>query len=182
MVLSFGGSLGAAKLNDAVLSLMMAERALEGVCHLHATGERDFARVKVAFEAKGLSRDTRFSLVPFITDMPSKMAAADLVICRAGAMSINELALAHRAAILVPSPNVTGDHQTKNAAVLAAKGAALMMEESFLGNGALEGAVTALLNDDARRQRMAAAIADFAHPDANRTILFDVLALAKGKK
>ena len=182
MVLSFGGSLGAAKLNDAVLSLMEAERKIEGVYHLHATGKREFERVWRELEARGLDRDPRFSLVPFIEDMQAKMAAADLVICRAGAMSIAELAGAGRAAILVPSPNVTGDHQTKNAAVLGAAGAALMIEESFLGGGMLEGAVRELLSDTARREGMERAIKQFASPDAGRKIFLDILSLVKAKK
>ena len=181
MVLSFGGSLGAAKLNDAVLALMATESAMSGVYHLHATGRREFARVSQAFAAQGLADNPHLSLVPFIEDMPAKMAAADLVICRAGAMSITELARAGRAAILVPSPNVTGDHQTKNAAVLAAAGAALMIEESFLGGGMLKGAVAELLTDGARRARMEKAIAGFAHPDAGRKIFLDILSLVKAK-
>lgn len=182
MVLSFGGSLGAAKLNDAVISLMAAERQIPGVYHLHATGNREFERVSGKLAEAGLAGDPRFEVVPFITDMPRKMVAADLVICRAGAMSINELALARRAAILVPSPNVTGDHQTKNAALLASAGAALMIEESFLGGGMLEGAVRELLGDGARRARMGAAIAEFADPDAGRKIFLDALSLIKAKK
>lgn len=182
MVLSFGGSLGAAKLNDAMLSLMAAERKMSGVYHLHATGKREFERVSRAFAERGLAGDPHFALLPFIEDMPAKMAAADLVICRAGAMSITELALAGRAAILVPSPNVTGDHQTKNAAVLAAAGAAVMIEESFLGGGMLEGAVTELLTSPVRRARMEEAIRGFARPDANRSIFLDVLSLIKGGK
>ena len=182
MVLSFGGSLGAAKLNDAVLSLMEAEQKMEGVFHLHATGKREFERVSREFGERGLDRDPRFLLVPFIEDMQAKMAAADLVICRAGAMSIAELAGMGRAAILVPSPNVTGDHQTKNAAVLASKGAALMIEESFLGGGMLEGAVRELLNDKGRRAKMEKAVKEFASPDAGRKIFLDVLSLIKAKK
>ncbi|MBQ3064327.1 MAG: UDP-N-acetylglucosamine--N-acetylmuramyl-(pentapeptide) pyrophosphoryl-undecaprenol N-acetylglucosamine transferase [Clostridia bacterium] len=182
MVLSFGGSLGAAKLNDAVLSLMAAEREIPGVYHLHGTGARDFARCEAVLAERGLAGDPHIALSPFLSDMPRLMASADLVICRAGAMSIAELAAAGRAAILVPSPNVTGDHQTKNAAVLAAAGAALMIEESFLGNGALEGAVKSLLTDTARRQGLAREIGRFASPDVGRKIFLDVLALVRAKK
>ena len=182
MVLSFGGSLGAAKLNDAVLSLIAAERNMSGVFHLHATGRRDFERMQRLLAERGLANDTHVALVPFIENMSAAMAAADLVICRAGAMSLTELALAGRAAILVPSPNVTGDHQTKNAAVLAASGAALMIEESFLGNGTLEGAVSELLRDGARRKRMEEAVRSFAHADANRRIFTDVLSLVRRGK
>ena len=173
-VLSFGGSLGADALNAAVLDLMEAERERGGICHLHATGRDHYEKVKAAFSGRGLDRDPAFALAPFVEDMPSRMAEAHLVICRAGAMSISELALCGRAALLVPSPNVTGDHQYKNAKVLADAGAAVLVEESALKSGALTATALALLAETERRQALERAITAFATPDANKRIYADI--------
>ena len=96
------------------------------------------------------------------------------MICRAGAMSISELALCGRAALLVPSPNVTGDHQYKNAKVLADAGAAVLVEESALKSGALTATALALLAESERRQALERAITAFATPDANKRIYADI--------
>ena len=176
-VLSFGGSLGADAMNAAVLELMETERKVGNVSHLHATGKRCYEGVLAEFRARGLDRCPQLRLVPFIEDMPRRMAGADLVICRAGAMSISELAAASAAAVLIPSPNVTGDHQRKNAEALAIAGAAIMLEEKRLAE--LNGTVMALLCAPQRLERMRRAISAFAMPDANRLILADILQMVK---
>ena len=102
------------------------------------------------------------------------MAAADLVVCRAGAISISELAALGRAAVLVPSPNVTGNHQYKNARALADRGAALLLTEEDLQAGALLDSAFPLLFDDTARGALAAKIGEFARPDAGRLILQDI--------
>ncbi len=173
-VLSFGGSLGAAALNAAVLSLMEAERELHHVFHLHATGKAHYNSVLAEFERRGLQHSGRFSLVPFIEDMPQRMAAADLVICRAGAMSISEIAALQKAAVLVPSPNVTGNHQYKNARLLADANAAALVEERALEEGALRRTALKLLHDAAQREHLARAVGAFATPDADRLIYEDI--------
>ena len=173
-VLSFGGSLGADALNAAVLDLMEAERRRGGVCHLHAAGREHLEAVRRSFTARGLDGAAGFTLVPFIEDMALQMAQADLVICRAGAMSISELAMAGCAAVLVPSPHVTGDHQRKNARVLEQEGAAVCVEEEALPRGELTQTVLALLDRAPKRQSLSAAITAFATPDANARILADV--------
>ena len=99
------------------------------------------------------------------------MAAADLVISRAGAMSISELSLLGKAAIFIPSPYVTGQHQLKNAMALVREGAARCVEERDLVTGALEHEVRSLMNDPAARGFMAMSIREkFAMPDANQQI------------
>ncbi|MBE6703262.1 MAG: undecaprenyldiphospho-muramoylpentapeptide beta-N-acetylglucosaminyltransferase [Ruminococcaceae bacterium] len=177
-VLSFGGSLGADAMNRAILDLMEREREMADVYHLHATGHRSYQAVLADFEKRGLSQCSRLSLVPFIEDMPSQMAAADLVICRAGAMSISELAAIGVAAVLIPSPNVTGNHQYKNAKMLADAGAAKLIAESALDE-TFTMSVIALLEDAPQRERMAKAIATFARKDANRQIFEDMKALTR---
>ena len=102
---------------------------------------------------------------------------ADLVICRAGAMSISELAATPAAAVLIPSPNVTGDHQRKNAEALAAAGAAVMLEETRLSD--LSGTVMALLRTSKELERLRRSISAFAMPNANRLILADIMRMVK---
>ena len=176
-VLSFGGSLGARELNRAVLAVMERERELPEVYHCHATGRREYETVLAEFRSRGLDRCPRFELLPYIDDMPQRMAEADLVICRAGAMSISELSSVGAPAILVPSPNVTGDHQYKNAKVLADAGAAVLLTEGELQRLAVE--VVSLLNDPVARGALSKAIGGFASPDANKRIYEDLCRLLK---
>lgn len=177
-VLSFGGSLGASALNKAVLFLMETERIMPEVRHCHATGRREYDAAHAAFASRGLSGCTRLELLPYIEDMPRRMAEADLVICRAGAMSISELAAAGVAAILVPSPNVTGNHQYKNAKVLSDAGAAVLVSECDL-DVTLRGQAVALLKSETQRAALAASISRFARPEANRLIYTDICDLVK---
>ncbi len=177
-VLSFGGSLGASAINQAVLRLMEREREMPAVLHTHATGRREYDKVRTAFCARGLDACTRLELLPYIGDMSRRMAEADLVICRAGAMSISELSAVGAPAILVPSPNVTGNHQYKNAKVLSNAGAALLLTENGLEETLCESAVR-LLCDGARRAALSRAITAFSRPEANRLIFEDICALVQ---
>lgn len=176
MVLSFGGSLGAREVNRAALALMEREAALPEVYHLHATGKNEYESWRAVFEEKGLHRYARLKLVPYISDMPRQMASATVVICRAGAMSISELAAAGKSAVLIPSPNVTGNHQYKNAEVLERAGAAMLLSEENLAQ-TLPEVVTALLRDAGRRREMEKNIAPFFQKESNKAIYEDILRL-----
>ena len=107
-----------------------------------------------------------------------------MVVSRAGAMSISEIAMAGRAAVLIPSPNVTGNHQLKNASALAEAGAALLVEETELPGGALCDAVVRLLQNEGEREKMERAVTRFASRGACQTIFEDIQAilLEKGQK
>jgi UDP-N-acetylglucosamine--N-acetylmuramyl-(pentapeptide) pyrophosphoryl-undecaprenol N-acetylglucosamine transferase len=107
------------------------------------------------------------------------MRAADLVVCRAGATTLAELAATGRPAVLVPLPTATDDHQRRNANLLAAAGAAVAVEERDLGQGRLARLVADLLADPARRQSMSAAMRTFARPDAASRIAARVQELAR---
>ncbi len=181
MVLSFGGSLGAREINRAMLSLMELERARLDIYHLHATGKREYEGVCAEFCARGLDRCENLKLVPFLHDMPRQMATATLVICRAGAMSIGELAALGKPAILIPSPNVVGNHQYQNAKALADVGAAVLIEEKDLLRGELCEKVFSLLRDSAARQSLSGAISRFHHPRANAELFFDLCKLCRGR-
>ncbi len=176
-LLSFGGSLGASELNRAALSLMEQLAEHPDIYYLHAAGKREYDGMHARFCESGLDRYPNLSLVPYITQMPRYMAAADLVICRAGAMSVCELASLGRAAILVPSPNVTGDHQYKNAAAPAARGGAVLLPERELSR--LPDEVFSLLRDEKRRREMGARMREFYHPNANAQIWRDIREICK---
>ena len=179
IILSYGGSMGAEKVNEAILKMMKSYTSKHPeVLHIHATGsiEKDIA--KAEFKKLGLSKYENLQLVEYIYDMPLKMAAADLIICRAGALTISELASAGKCSIFIPSPNVTENHQYKNAKVLADAGAAFVFEESELANSTsvLIDAVAGLLSEegDNERKLMSERIKEFAVPDSNDLIYNDI--------
>ncbi|MBQ7474681.1 MAG: undecaprenyldiphospho-muramoylpentapeptide beta-N-acetylglucosaminyltransferase [Clostridia bacterium] len=184
MILSYGGSLGAEKVNDAVLEVMKnySSRHPE-VLHVHATGSIEHEIMTGLFRDAGLDKHPNIELLEFIYDMPVRMAAADLVICRAGAMTVSELAMCSKCAIFIPSPNVAENHQYKNAKVLADAGAAYLFEERELASSPelLTKTVERLLSPEgaAEAEGMRRNISSFASPHANRLIYEDILKLVK---
>ena len=179
MVLSFGGSLGAERINNAMLELMADyARQHPEVRVVHACGTVNYDDVYMEFCRKGLDTLPNVTLTPYIYDMPTQMAAADVVICRAGAMTVSELALMKKACVMIPSPNVTDNHQYKNAKALADRGAAVLLEEKDMEPGRLTREVSALLADGAARRRMGENVANFACADANKLIYDELMRLA----
>lgn len=178
-LLSFGGSLGAEYVNDAVVRLAATLAKESPRVHLlHAAGKRDFERTRAAWNATEAESCDRMTLVDYIYDMPLRMAAADLVISRAGAMSVSELAMMGKAAILIPSPNVAEQHQLKNAMALVKEGAAVCVEERTLPEGALISEVRRLFGDSETRLSLGRRLKEeFACPDANRRIYEELMAL-----
>ncbi len=156
MVLSFGGSLGAAAINKAVLGVL-EKSAKEGkIQHIHATGKAAYAGFCDELKARDLPLKGQGIWVrEYIDDMPRCMAAADLVICRCGAMTLSELPAAAKPAVLIPSPYVAENHQFHNAMALVEKGAALCIEEKELSVESLWSALNGLINDPDRLREMA---------------------------
>jgi len=181
-LLSCGGSMGAEKVNDEMLAFMRDyTRHHPELLHVHATGAIEYEAATAKFREYGLEDCENIKLLEYIYDMPTQMAAADVVVSRAGAMSLSELAILHKCCVLIPSPHVTDNHQYKNAKVLADRDAALLFEEKELTDAKLTDALAGLLADDAKRAKMAENIASFALPDANRSIFNDLCRLAKSK-
>ncbi len=181
-VVSFGGSLGAAAMNDMALELMKDYVSLhKDVRYTHATGGDHYESVRARYLEEGLDRFDNIELLQYIYDMPLRMAAADLIISRAGAITISELARQGKAAILIPSPNVTDDQQTKNAKALADIGGACMIREPELVDGKICKTVASLLEDSRRRAAMEKAIAGFAPLDSNKLIFDELMRLADKK-
>ena len=183
VVLSFGGSLGAPALNEAAVGLMKnVTSQRKDMMHIHATGARRYEETKARFAACGLQENERLILKDYIDDMPLYMAAADLVICRAGAMTLTEVAMMRKPAILIPSPNVTDNHQYKNAKVLADAGAAELIEEKDLTEDRLRETVCRLASDAALCQRMSENIAGFAREDVGVLIYKEITTLLRQKE
>lgn len=162
-LLVFGGSQGAQHLNDAVLAAVerLGER-LRGARIRHQTGTADHERIAAAYARIGCPA----TVDPFITDMGSAYAAADLVIARAGAMSCAEITARALPSILVPYPHAADDHQRHNAEALVRAGAARMILDPELSVDTLVGAVAPLLADAAARATMANAARAVGRPDA----------------
>lgn len=187
IILSYGGSLGAEKVNEAVLKLMKNYSSKHPeVLHIHATGSIEYEIAKAEYEKLGLDKCENIELLEYIYDMPLKMAAADLIICRAGALTVSELAAAGKCAIFIPSPNVTDDHQYKNAKVLADAGAAFVFRESELRENTevLIDAVDGLLSEEGAEERrlMSERVRGFAVNDTNRLIYNDIKKIIENKK
>ena len=175
-VLVFGGSQGAHAINmamvEAATQLAAASPRLEIT---HQTGERDLEMVRDGYRRAGLVAHVE----PFLYAMHREMKSADVVICRAGATTLAELAASGAPSILVPLPTATDDHQRKNALALVAKGAARMMEQRELTGDRLADEILALARDQARRRQMSEAVRRFARADAARVIVDRVLELAR---
>jgi UDP-N-acetylglucosamine--N-acetylmuramyl-(pentapeptide) pyrophosphoryl-undecaprenol N-acetylglucosamine transferase len=172
-VLVFGGSQGAHAINVAMAEA--APRLALAPLHVtHQTGERDLGMVREAYAEAGLEARAE----PFLYDMHIEMRAADVIVCRAGATTLAELTAAGRAAILVPLPTATDDHQRRNAEALGRQGAARVVEQRDLTAERLADEVLALARDAGARDRMAAAARAMARPDAARVIVDKVLELA----
>jgi len=174
-VLIFGGSQGAHAINLAVVAAapQLAASGLE-LEITHQTGERDLSLVRDAYTRAGL--DARVEA--FLYEMHREMSRADMVVARAGATTLSELAAAGRPAVLVPLPTATDDHQRKNAEAFARAGGATVLDEKALTGESLAGAVLALARDAERRKAMGDRARMLARPDAAARIADRVQALA----
>ena len=182
VLLSFGGSLGAEQVNFAMLDFMEDYvKQHPEVLHIHATGSIEWEIATGIYKDRGLDQCENIQFVEYINDM-LKMAAADVVVCRAGANTVSELALMKKAAIFIPSPNVTDNQQFKNAEVIAARGGALVIEEKDITREKHGGMIVSLLDSAEKRREMGEKIYGFAVPDANRRIYEDILHLIADKR
>lgn len=175
VILSFGGSLGAERINEEVLCLMSSLSAKNPeIFHIHATGKIEHEAAMAKAAEYGLDRCPNIRLVEYIYDMPLWERIADAVICRAGAMTISEMALLGVPCILIPSPNVVNNHQYENAKRLADAGAAILLEEKFLTPNVLYDSVCDILYHKETAQRLSKNIKSFANPEAKEEIYEDL--------
>jgi UDP-N-acetylglucosamine--N-acetylmuramyl-(pentapeptide) pyrophosphoryl-undecaprenol N-acetylglucosamine transferase len=174
-----GGSRGARSINRAMSSAaVMLSRSERPPRIVHQTGTDDEASVRETYSPYP---GDLYEVLAFIEDMPARLAAADLVICRAGASTIAELSAAGRPAILIPYPHAADDHQLHNARALSDSGAALVIRDDELDGARLAKHVVDLDSDPERRIAMGRAARRLARPDAARRIADIAERLAAGR-
>jgi UDP-N-acetylglucosamine--N-acetylmuramyl-(pentapeptide) pyrophosphoryl-undecaprenol N-acetylglucosamine transferase len=150
-LLIFGGSQGAQAINRAVVDALPYLRTLNRpIALIHQTGEADHAGIKQAYKAAGVQAE----VVPFLFDMPAALRSSDLVVSRAGAVTVAELTACGKPAILIPLPRAIHAHQLRNAEVLEAAGAAVILEQRRLTGAALADTVGRVLGDENRLRDM----------------------------
>ena len=184
VILSFGGSLGAPMVNRAALEIMNdISSKRKDIIHYHSSGNREFDNMSADFKKLGLEKNENgnIEISPYIYDMSLKMAAADLVICRAGAMTLAELSRLGTPALLIPSPNVTDNHQYKNAKVLADAGAAVIIEEKEFDGKIVSSTVESLLNDSIKLSSMSKNTLRFYDLETSSKIYREIEKLVKNK-
>ncbi|MSO79178.1 MAG: undecaprenyldiphospho-muramoylpentapeptide beta-N-acetylglucosaminyltransferase [Acidimicrobiia bacterium] len=167
LIAVFGGSLGARRLNDATLFLYERWRDRTDVAIVHVAGARDYERCSTLLaEQRTPSDRLQYELRAYEEQMAGVYSAATMVMCRAGAITIAELAATGVPALLVPLPNAPHDHQTRNAEALATLGAAVLVPDSELDGERLDRELRRLLDDRALLERMGRAGHSIARPDA----------------
>ncbi len=169
-LLIIGGSLGARTINQSILQ-GLEELLKHDIQILWQTGKFYYDALH---ESTKHLQGNQLKVVPFIKEMPLAYGAADVVVSRAGALSISELCLAAKPSILVPSPNVAEDHQTKNALTLVQENAAVLVRD-VQAQQELVPAVLSLLSDEARQQELRTQIARLGKPNAAENIAKEIL-------
>lgn len=178
LILSFGGSLGARRVNEAVTELIKWHNGTDKFYHIHGTGKLGFDTM-----LQNLSDITLSDCVKvreYIDDMDVCMAAADLVICRAGAITLGELQACGKPSVLIPSPYVAENHQFHNAMTLKKAGAAEIIEEKDLSGDSLIEVVGRLIENKPRLEKMSEAATKTAIIDANERIYKVLMQLYTG--
>ncbi len=174
-LLIFGGSQGAKAINSAVIEALPLLGAMKDTLTItHQTGEADHARVVAAYENAGMPAQ----VVPFLYDMPTVLRTADLVVSRAGAMTIAELTVCGKPAILIPLPTAIYNHQLRNAEVMAKAGGAVLLPQAELTGAGLARAIMDILREPQRLQTMSRHSWNMRRSDAADTIVrecYDVI-------
>ncbi len=182
LVVSFWGSLGAREMNKHIADVF----ALEGDSwqHIHATGKFGYKWMPEYVKSCGvdIEKMKNIDMREYITDMPRVMAAADLVMCRGGASTLSEISALAKPAIIVPSPNVSANHQEKNARELEKAGGAVVITEKECSGKLLYETASKLLNDSAKLAEMSAALNSIAILDATQRIYNEIVKLSKNTR
>jgi UDP-N-acetylglucosamine--N-acetylmuramyl-(pentapeptide) pyrophosphoryl-undecaprenol N-acetylglucosamine transferase len=181
VIFSFGGSQGAQTINDVVFELMREVNGTEGITLLFGTGGYYYEEILARCEAEGIQPADNVRIKLYIDDMPDHLAASDLIISRAGALSVAEICVSGRAAVMVPSPNVTGNHQYFNARSVADKGGAILIEEKDFTSERLNRQVAVLKDSPEKLRAMEAASRQCVPDDATEIIYREIRSDMQGK-
>lgn len=183
VVVSCWGSLGARDMNRQMIDFIRLEAKEAPFYHVHATGNFawEWMPKEIADAGIDLRQYPQIDLRQYIYNMPELMVAADLMISRAGASSLNEIAASGTPSIIVPSPNVTDNHQEKNARILEQRGGAVVIRESESSGRVLYETAKSILSDPERAEKMGAAAKSAAVLDSAERIYALILETASGK-
>jgi UDP-N-acetylglucosamine--N-acetylmuramyl-(pentapeptide) pyrophosphoryl-undecaprenol N-acetylglucosamine transferase len=175
-VMVVGGSQGARAINQVVPGAVAeAQRAGLRVTITHQTGNADRESVAKAYADRGLDAE----VTPFIDDMASAMARADLLVCRSGAGAVAELGVIGKPAVFVPLPTAADDHQRKNAEAVAARGAGVCLVQRDLSEQSLAAQLTRLLRDRSALDAMASRARELGRPRAADDVADEIMAVAR---
>lgn len=180
IVLCMGGSLGSREINKAIVDVIASDMYDKRYNYIVSTGQNGvWVPEKLADKGIDLSKSENIKIRPYIDDMARCLSAADLVICRAGASSLSEIQALGKPSILIPSPNVTENHQYHNAMSMVKKNAALIIEEKDLTGTSLTRSVDTLLKDKRRLETVGKNAKQMAYIDATGRICDIVESIAK---
>lgn len=179
VILAFGGSLGAGAINDVMYDVM---KQLNGekkngkqIVLLFATGKIYYDKIMARIEEEGLKVDKNIVIKPYIDDMVTYLSAADIVISRSGALTCAEVCACGKPSILIPSPNVTGNHQYYNAKEIADAGGAVLIEEKDLTFDRMMELIVKFLNEPDTLREMSEKAKEAAGEDAAQTIYDEIM-------
>ena len=184
MIVSAFGSQGARKMNEMITELFLLEQnGKYPFQHIHAAGGYGWRWMPEYVRSKGVDLENAdgIQMKEYLYNMPTVMAAADIIISRAGSSSCNEIAASGTPCILIPSPNVTDNHQEKNAQALVDNGAAVMIREKDCTADVLYAQIESLLSDKARRDQMRRSLQNMVVLDSAERLCGILVELAKGK-
>ncbi len=166
VILGFGGSLGAQRVNDVMLETAEHFAGREGIRIIMATGRRYYEKIMSDDHPEA----DNITYLQYIDDMPVFLNACDVAVTRSGALTVSEITASGRASVMIPSPNVTGNHQYFNAKVVADKGGAELIEEKDLSEGLVPSVLEELFRDREKLGRMEKASASLGRTDAAQVI------------
>ena len=175
VLLAFGGSQGAGRINKAMIKVIEAFNGVAGFQICLATGSYYYQAIMNELQENGIALSDNIRVMEYIKDMPKYLAASDLVISRSGALTVAEVTVCGRPAIFVPSPNVTGNHQYFNAKAVSERGGAMVIEEKDLDNDRLISAILNLKNNPEILKDMSEKSKACASPDAVKIICSNII-------
>ena len=176
VLLCFGGSLGAGKINSTMIHVLEAFHGIPDTRLFFITGRNYYQKVLESVEERGIALSENIKVLEYVDNMHEYLSAADLVISRAGALTVSEITACGKASILIPSPNVTGNHQYFNARVVADKGGAVILEEKDLTDEKLLGTIMRLKNNKEALNSMSEASGKAGRLDA-ADVIYDHLGI-----
>jgi len=157
VVLSFGGSQGAVKINEVMTEVVVTLSGIDKLSIFFVTGNSHYEKIVNGLKQKNSNLSRNMRVLPYVNDMEQYLTACDLVISRSGALTVSEIIVCGKPSILIPSPNVTGNHQFFNAKALVDRGGAMMIEEKDLDPENLIRTILKMKNDSNALMKMAAA-------------------------